>query len=158
MARREYKNAIEALKKADHLIPEDPDITFLMGLAFYSLKDTDPSPSSTTSAKAFLRKATAARANGEAFYYLGLLEKDTSDRGALGYLETAAKIGRDEEKAGRTPWWLSDALYRLGESHVAAGNVAAARDAWSQWLVRNPPSDARRKTVENALATSLKGN
>ena len=68
------------------------------------------------------------------------LEKFKQAEAALG---RATELGQNEENAGATVAWLTEAYYTLGRNAVELRHWPIARKAWQSYLDRNP-SDATK--------------
>jgi tetratricopeptide (TPR) repeat protein len=79
-------------------------------------------------------------------------------RKAVSALGRATHLAERQEKdTGVEVAWLTEALYKQGDTNKTLGNDAAARTAWEKYLARNPKGPAARiAEVKHFLATSLK--
>ena len=133
IARKEAAKAIPPLLEAFKIMPEDPEVPYLIGVAYQEL-DVKPT------AVEWLKRASAIRPKAEAGYRLGQLYNDLNQPGpAANALASATRLGIDEEKkTGTAPPWLTDALYRLGRVANDAHDEAAARAAWEKYVIEIP--------------------
>ena len=72
--------------------------------------------------------------------------------------EAAIHLGEEIEKqTGKPPAWLVDTYYEIGDLYLKLNNCGAQKRAWQRYFDRaTNKTDARYKTVSQALATSLK--
>ncbi len=156
--RREHARALVPLAAANQLRADDPEVAYLMGVAYQELgqkKDL---------AIKWLAFALNAKPTGEAAFRLGQMYLDESINkpgSAQSAFAQAVRLGSQEEKtSGTAVPWLTEALYNLGRTAIDSNpsNEAVAKRAWEQWVMR-PGLDkrgAKFQEVQRLLATTLK--
>ncbi len=151
IARKEEGKALAPLLQASKLLPQDPEVPYLIGVAYQNL---DQKPTAIE----WLKRSNTLRPRAEASYRLGLLYIDLNQPGAAkSALADATSQGLEEDKkTGVAPPWLTDGLFRLGRVANDAHDEATARDAWEKYVRRNPPPGVQLNEANTALRTSLK--
>ncbi len=153
--RREHAKALIPLLAAQQLRSDDADVAYYLGVSYQELgqkKDL---------AIRWLEFSLAKKPSGEAAYRLGELYRDESINkpgSAQNSYQQAVRLAQQEEKAGGTVAYFTDALYYLGRTAFDRGDEATAKGAWEKWVVRPGANrtGARYQEVQRLLATSLK--
>ncbi len=152
VARHEAAKAVPPLLEAARLDPENDDIKFLLGAAYQELQKT-------TLALRALQDSTKRAPRADAFWRIAQIYHDTN-RGsqAAAAVGTATRLAAEAEQRTGAPAvpWLTDALYLQGRINFDLHKEAAARDAWTLYVARNPPASARLTEVKQLLATALR--
>ena len=153
--RREHAKALPPLLAAQQLKSEDAEVAYLLGVSYQELgqkKDL---------AIRWLEFSLARKPSGEAAFRLGELYRDESinkpSQAQAAYAQ-AVRLAQQEEKAGGTVTYMTEALYYLGRTAFDRGEEGTAKSAWEKWVVR-PGVDrrsAKYQEVQRLLATSLK--
>ena len=153
--RREHQKALTPLTAANQLRKDDPEVAYLMGVSYQELGQNKPL------AIQWLVFSLNAKPSGEAAFRLGELYRDESinkpGQAQAAYAQ-AVRLGQQEEKAGGSVPYMSEALYYLGRTAFDRGEEATAKSAWEKWVVRPGlnRTGAKYQEVQRALATSLK--
>jgi len=152
VARHEAAKAVPPLLEAARLDPDNDDIKFLLGAAYQELQKT-------TLALRALQDSTKRAPRADAFWRIAQIYHDTN-RGsqAAAAVATATRLAALAEQRTGAPAvpWLTDALYLQGRINFDLHKEAAARDAWTLYVARNPPASARLTEVRQLLATTLR--
>ncbi|HEX7840740.1 MAG TPA: tetratricopeptide repeat protein, partial [Kofleriaceae bacterium] len=151
VARHEAAKALAPLLDASGIAPKNADVMLLLGTAYQDMEQLGM-------ARQWLEDAARIAQSPEAYWRIGQIERDANHGGrAMAALATATRLATDaEQHAGKPVSWLSDALYLQGRVSLDLRNDAAAREAWSQYVARNPPPSAQLTEVKQLLATSLR--
>ncbi|MDQ3339726.1 MAG: tetratricopeptide repeat protein [Myxococcota bacterium] len=151
--RNEDAKALDPLQKA-WALKQTAEVARLLGIA---LKNIGNQPQN---AAGWLEQSFRLEENADTAWYLGMLYTDAklnNPKAAMSALERATRLAGDaEKKSGHAPPWFDEALYNLGDIRRAQYDLRGAKEAWQKWLGRNPKSSAKRKEVEQMMATSLK--
>ncbi|TMQ02826.1 MAG: tetratricopeptide repeat protein [Deltaproteobacteria bacterium] len=151
LARREAAKAVAPLLAASRLDPKNADVMFLIGAAYQEIQQPEM-------ARQWLEDATRIAPSAEAYWRIAEIEHD-ANRGpqAIAALASATRIAAEAEKrTGKPVAWLTEAFYLLGRVHLDLRNEAAAREAWLQYVARNPPASAQLTEVKQLLSTTLR--
>ena len=156
LATKDFDKAVAPLEAANRLQPSNGEVMFDLGTAARALGQTKAALPWFAAAT----KATPDRA--EAWWELAQIYQDpliNEAKKAADTMSRATRLGAEvEKKTGKRLDWLTEAYYQLGNLYQlpALYNVPAARDAWSKYVSRDPPHDARLKAVQQALVTTLR--
>ncbi len=158
VSRKEMNKAVTALLAANKVKGGDPDVAYLLGIAYQVLGTKE----TKKAAVAWLLKSNELRRNAETSYQLGQLYQDTDINQvppAIASYKIATEIAEDEiKKTGTVPAWYPEALYQLGDLANSLGEEVTACKAWRKYLgtagIKNP---VRVQTANRALATGLQG-
>jgi len=151
VARHEAAKAVPPLLEAARLDPENDDVKFLLGAAYQELQKT-------TLALQALEASTKRAPRADAFWRIAQIYHDTN-RGAqaAAAVGTATHLAAEAEQRTRAPVpWLTDALYLQGRINFDRHKEAAAREAWTLYVARNPPASPRLTEVRQLLSTTLR--
>ncbi|MDX2088546.1 MAG: tetratricopeptide repeat protein, partial [Kofleriaceae bacterium] len=153
VARRTSKSAVEVLIKANELKPNDPEISYLLGMAYDGVGQVD-------GARMWLQRSNQLEPKAEASYRLAKIYETVDNKlieAAAAYGSAYRQAREDERKHGLPlpPWYL-DAMYLHGQLSLDAQNYAAAKRAFEEYQGANPPSGPRLDAVKRALATTLR--
>ncbi|HLL21459.1 MAG TPA: tetratricopeptide repeat protein, partial [Kofleriaceae bacterium] len=153
VVRQEDAKALEPLQKAWQ-IKQTAEVARLLGIALKNVKNQPQN------AAGWLEKAYEMEPTADAAFHLGELYTDprlNNPKAAIRSYERATSLARRGEKDGKpVPAWLAQALYDLGDIHRTQNNLKGAKDAWEQWLQRNPKPGPRLKEVQQMMVTTLK--
>jgi cytochrome c-type biogenesis protein CcmH/NrfG len=133
---------------ANKLRPDDAEVKYGIGVAYQEMNQPK-------GAMAWLADSVATRPSADAFNRLGRMyfDADQPDR-AAGALTEAVKLGKKQElDAGTKVSWLTDSLYLLGRVQSDRRNVQAAKQAWEDFLGRQPSNQTQVDEVKRYLAT-----
>ncbi len=153
--RREHAKALVPLLAAQQLKADDAEVAYLLGVSYQELgqkKDL---------AIRWLEFSLAKKPSGEAAFRLGELYRDESinkpGQAQAGYA-LAVRLAQQEEKAGGSVTYMTEALYYLGRTAFDRGEEGTAKSAWEKWVVRSGVNrtSAKYQEVQRLLATSLK--
>jgi Flp pilus assembly protein TadD len=162
MLRKEYDLAVVPLDKAYKLDQTDPNVPFLIGLAYFQQKEK--SPDLAKAAVTWLKISNALKPSAEVNYRLGLLYRETDPKAAAAALETAMDMALKDERDNGDAWakknmpWLHDLLYQAGDALNATQNLKRAAFAWDAFLGHAPDSRQFQVQIRNAqreLTTGL---
>jgi hypothetical protein len=105
-----------------------------------------------------LEDANRITPHAEAYWRLGQIERDTNHgaRAAVALASATRMAAEIEKRTGKPVPWLTDALYLQGRVSLDLRNEPAAREAWQQYVGRNPPPSAQLNEVKQMLSTSLR--
>jgi len=151
VARHEAAKAVPSLLEATRLDPDNDDVKLLLGAAYQELQKT-------TLALQWLQASTKHAPRADAFWRIAQIYHDTN-RGsqAAAAAGTATRLAAETEQHTSAPIpWLTDALYLQGRINFDLHKEAAARDAWTLYVARNPPASARLTEVKQLLSTTLR--
>jgi Flp pilus assembly protein TadD len=153
VAQRASKPAVEVLLKASKLKQFDPEITFLLGVAYDGVGEKK-------TAKQWLQSANELAPKAQAHYLLGRIYEleDNNRRAAMAAYGAAYRLAREEAKkqGTGTPPWYPDAVYLHAQFSADENNDSDARAAFEEYLSTNPTDKARIQTAQQKLKI-LKG-
>jgi tetratricopeptide (TPR) repeat protein len=151
VARHEAAKALPPLLAAARLEPRSAEVMFLVGAAHQELQQT-------AMALQWLEASTKIAPSAEAYWRLGQIYRDANQGAkAADALGNATRLAeQSERKTGAPVPWLTDALYLQGRVNFDLHSEARAREAWVNYVGRNPPASARLTEVQQLLATSLR--
>ncbi|HEX4453837.1 MAG TPA: tetratricopeptide repeat protein [Kofleriaceae bacterium] len=147
VARRQWSAALQPLIDANKIDPTNSDVVFDIGLTYKNMGQD---------AGAIKWLSAVPKKNATTYWMLGMLYRDANNSSAIPNLADATRLGLEEEKAGATLDWLTDAFYTLGELHEMAHDDAAARSAWQHFVDRNPKPSAELTEAKRALNGELR--
>ena len=164
VAAGKYEEAIKALTVASALDKSHAEVMYQMGLAFYGVRNQSSAHKKTAAdwLEAALKNkpelSLDERAN--AYFSLGQLYIDLNKAAnAANAMEKATGLAEQLQRdTGKTPDWLVETYYELGDMYYRLGNKSAQKRAWQRYVDSKPKPGVRLKTAEHALATSLQGN
>ena len=160
--RLEMDKAVKALASAQQIRAEDPEVAYLLGIAYQRLG----TKKDKALAVKWLEFSLARRRNADAAYQLGELYTDPDiDRGgpAQNAYRRAISTWDRQEKEGKPFTAIEeknrvDALWKLGNVSELIHDEATQKWAWERWAAQ--PAAKREpvklQNVLRALATSLK--
>jgi tetratricopeptide (TPR) repeat protein len=151
VARHEAAKAIRPLLEAGRIDPRNADVLFLLGAAYQELQQTGE-------ALRALEASARLAPRAEAFWRISQIYRDANQGPqAAAAVSNATRLASELEKRGGTPVpWLTEALYLQGRVNFDLRNDAGAREAWLQYVARNPPASAQLTEVKRLLGTSLR--
>ncbi len=158
VARKEMNKAVTALLAANKVKGGDPDVAYLLGIAYQVLGTKE----TKKAAVAWLLKSNELRQSAETSYQLGQLYQDTDINQvppAIASYKTATDLAENEiKKTGTVPTWYPEALYQLGDLANSLGEEVTACKAWRKYLgTAGNKNPVRVQTANRALATGLQG-
>jgi tetratricopeptide (TPR) repeat protein len=151
VARHEAAKAVTPLLAAARLAPRDAEVMFLIGAAYQELEQS-------STALQWLEQSMKAAPTAEAAWRIAQLYRDANQgqRAAAAVTSATRLAAQAESRTGKPVPWLTDALYLQGRIHLDLHNNAAAREAWTQYVARNPPASAQLTEVKQLLGTTLR--
>ncbi|MGH2899010.1 MAG: hypothetical protein ACRDMZ_10085, partial [Solirubrobacteraceae bacterium] len=75
---------------------------------------------------------------------------------AAAAVASATRMAAAAEQPGKPVPWLTEALYLQGRVNLDLRNDAGAREAWLEYVARNPPASAQLTEVKRLLGTTLR--
>ena len=100
-------------------------------------------------------------------YFLGVIYQDNTFQGKEAALELARAadlLNKLETEVGKKalPAWHHEAFYRWGQVEKSLGDCPAAKKAWQQFMLREPPDTppdmfSKKKDVRRWLDTAGRG-
>ena len=158
VARKEMNKAVISLLAANKLNPGDPDVAYLLGIAYQVLGTKE----TKKTAVAWLRKSNELKQSAETSYQLGQLYQDNDINlvpPAIEAYKIATNLAEIEiKKTGTVPTWYPEALYQLGDLANSLGEEVTACKAWKKYLgTAGNKNPVRVQTANRALATGLQG-
>jgi tetratricopeptide (TPR) repeat protein len=162
VASGKYDAAIEPLKTASSLDKSNSEVMYWMGLAYFGLRNQSAVHRKT--AADWLEDAMRSqpqlpvdlRADG--YWRMGQLYVDLNKAGnAVTSMEHATQLGEEIEKqTGKSPSWLTELYYDLGDLYQGLNNPVAQKRAWQRYVDRKPKPGNRLKDANYALGSTLK--
>jgi len=158
VSRKEMNKAVTALLAANKVKAGDPDVAYLLGIAYQMLGTKE----TKQAAVAWLRKSNELKQSAETAYQLGQLYQDTDINQVPPAIESykiATSLAEIEiKKTGTVPTWYPEALYQLGDLANSLGEEVTACKAWRKYLgTAGNKNPVRVQTANRALATGLQG-
>jgi tetratricopeptide (TPR) repeat protein len=156
--------AIDALRQASALDSSNREVDYWMGLAYFGVRKQGDAQRKAAAVwleaalKGDSKLSDELRADG--YWRLGQIYDELNKASnAAAAMEHATHIGEEIEKqTGKSPPWLTNLYYRLGDIYNLQNNKPAQKRAWQRFIDRKPPAGSmEKKTAERALLTELKG-
>jgi tetratricopeptide (TPR) repeat protein len=150
VARHEAAKAVRPLLEAGRIEPRNADVQFLLGAAYQELQQNGE-------ALRALEASTKLGPRAEAFWRLAQIYRDANQGGpAAAAVAGATRMAAESERRGKPVPWLTEALYLQGRVNLDLRNDAVAREAWLEYVARNPPASAQLTEVKRLLGTTLR--
>jgi len=150
VARHEAAKAVTPLLAAVAIDAKNADVMFLIGAAYQELQQG-------STALQWLESSMKLAPRAETSWRIAQIYRD-GNQGArtAAAVTSATRLALEAEKHGKPVPWLTDALYLQGRVNLDLQNDAGAREAWRQYVARNPPASAQLTEVRQLLATRLR--
>ena len=148
VARQQWLKATGPLQAAITTDPTNGEVMFNLGIVSENVGQD---------AVALKWFKAVPKKNARTWLEIAQLYAKVNNPSAMSAYAEATRLGVDEEKAGATLDWLTDAFYELANLHdLAHDNVAAERAAYQTYVDRNPKPSAQLTEAKRKLAGELR--
>jgi tetratricopeptide (TPR) repeat protein len=148
VARQQWAMAAPPLEAAISADPTNGEVMFNLGLV---------AENAGQDAVALKWFKAVPKKNARTWLEIAQLYAKVNNPSAMSAYADATRLGVEEEKAGATLDWLTDAFYQLASLHdLAHDNVAAERAAYQTYVDRSTKPSAQLNEAKRKLAGELR--